>query len=102
MLIGHALKNALLEEVIVVGYLYQRLEKLGWSSRRILVTSALLRGAYHTYQGIGPGLANLVMGLVFGEWYRRTRRTMPLVIAHTAIDVFAFVGYALLQDLITT
>lgn len=102
VLIGHALKNALLEEVIVVGYLYQRLEKLGWSPRRILVASALLRGAYHTYQGIGPGLANLVMGLVFGEWYRRTRRTMPLVIAHTLIDVFAFVGYALLQDLITT
>ncbi len=38
------------------------------------------------------------MGLVFAEWYRRTRRTMPLVIAHTIIDVFAFVGYALLKD----
>ncbi|MDN5822585.1 MAG: CPBP family intramembrane metalloprotease, partial [Brachybacterium sp.] len=56
------------------------------------------RGAYHTYQGVGPGLANLVMGLVFGQWYRRTRRTLPLVIAHTLLDVFAFVGYALLQD----
>ena len=42
------------------------------------------------------------MGLVLGEWYRRTRRTLPLVVAHTLIDVFAFVGYALLQDLITT
>src|SRR5699024_12227739 len=48
-------------------------------------------------QGVGPGLANLGMGLVFGEWYRRTRRTLPLVVAHTLIDVFAFVGYALLQ-----
>ena len=44
----------------------------------------------------------VVMGLVFGEWYRRTRRTMPLVIAHTLLDVFAFVGYALLQDVIST
>ena len=102
VLVLHAVKNAVLEEVIVVGYLFQRLERLGWSGRRIIVVSALLRGAYHTYQGIGPGLANLVMGLVFGEWYRRTRRTMPLVIAHTLLDVFAFVGYALLQSVIST
>lgn len=102
VLILHALKNALVEEVIVVGYLYQRLERLGWSPRRILLASALLRGAYHTYQGVGPGLANLVMGLVFGEWYRRTRRTMPLVVAHTLIDVVAFLGYALLKDVLAT
>ncbi|MEO2098539.1 MAG: CPBP family intramembrane glutamic endopeptidase, partial [Brachybacterium sp.] len=56
--------------------------------------------AYHTYQGVGPGLANLVMGLVFGEWYRRTRRTMPLVVAHTLLDAAAFVGYALLKDVL--
>jgi len=102
VLVLHAVKNAVLEEVIVVGYLFQRLERLGWSPRRIIVVSALLRGAYHTYQGVGPGLANLVMGLVLGEWYRRTRRTMPLVIAHTLLDVVAFVGYALLQDVIAT
>lgn len=102
VLVLHALKNAVLEEVIVVGYLYQRLERLGWSGRRIVIASALLRGAYHTYQGVGPGLANLAMGIVFGEWYRRTRRTMPLIIAHTLLDVFAFVGYALLKDVIAT
>ncbi|MGO1389082.1 CPBP family intramembrane metalloprotease [Brachybacterium sp. JB7] len=102
VLVLHAVKNAVLEEVIVVGYLYQRLERLGWSGRRIIIASALLRGAYHTYQGVGPGLANLAMGLVFGEFYRRSRRTMPLIVAHTLIDVFAFVGYALLKSLIAT
>lgn len=102
VLVLHAVKNAVLEEVIMVGYLFQRLEKLGWSPRRIIVVSAVVRGAYHTYQGVGPGLANLAMGLVFGEWYRRTRRTMPLVIVHTLLDVFAFVGYALLRDIIST
>ena len=102
VLVLHAVKNAVLEEVIVVGYLYQRLERLGWSGRRIIIASALLRGAYHTYQGVGPGLANLAMGLVFGEFYRRSRRTMPLIVAHTLVDVFAFVGYALLKSLIAT
>ncbi|MDX5318693.1 MAG: CPBP family intramembrane metalloprotease domain-containing protein, partial [Actinomycetes bacterium] len=32
-------------------------------------------------------------GLVFNEYYRRSRRVMPLVVAHTLIDVVAFVGW---------
>lgn len=102
VLVLHALKNAVLEEVLVAGYLTLRLEKLGWGARRIILASAVLRGAYHLYQGIGPGVANLVMGLVFATWFRRTRRTMPLIVAHTVIDVVAFVGYALLADVIST
>jgi membrane protease YdiL (CAAX protease family) len=37
----------------------------------------------------------MVMGLVFGWVYLRWRRVMPLVIAHTLLDTFAFVGYPL-------
>ncbi|PZP17726.1 MAG: CPBP family intramembrane metalloprotease domain-containing protein [Brachybacterium faecium] len=102
VLVLHALKNALVEEVIVAGYLVLRLEQLGWKPVAIVAASALLRGLYHLYQGIGPGLANMLMGVVFAEWFRRTRRTMPLVIAHTLLDVVAFVGYALLRDYIST
>lgn len=102
VLVLHAVKNAVVEEVIVVGYLTVRLERLGWGPRRILLASALLRGSYHLYQGIGPGLANMAMGVVFGLWFQRTRRTMPLIIAHTILDVVAFVGYALLKDVIST
>jgi membrane protease YdiL (CAAX protease family) len=96
VLVLSALQNALLEEVIVVGYLMERLRELRWRTPAILVTSALLRGSYHLYQGIGPFVGNVVMGLVFAEYYRRKRRTMPLVVAHTVLDVVAFVGYALL------
>ena len=102
VLVLHALKNALVEEVIVAGYLVLRLEQLGWKPVAIVAASAVLRGLYHLYQGIGPGLANMLMGVVFAEWFRRTRRTMPLVIAHTLLDVVAFVGYALLRDYIST
>ena len=89
-----ALKNGLLEEVVVVGYLVERLETIGWSGRRVVVLSAVLRGCYHLYQGVGPGIGNLVMGLVMAGYYRRTRRTWPLVVAHSLLDVVAFVGYA--------
>ncbi|QCB95494.1 CPBP family intramembrane metalloprotease [Cellulomonas shaoxiangyii] len=98
VLVLAALQNALLEEVVAVGYLMERLRDLRWSTPAIIVASALLRGSYHLYQGWGPFVGNVVMGLVFAEYYRRRRRVMPLVVAHTALDVVAFVGYALLPD----
>ena len=98
MLILAALQNAILEEVIVVGYLMTRLKQLRWGVGATIVASAALRASYHLYQGVGPGLGNFLMGLIFGYWFHRTRRVMPLVIAHTVIDVVAFVGYLLLAD----
>ncbi|WP_421735456.1 CPBP family intramembrane glutamic endopeptidase [Cellulomonas sp.] len=90
-----ALQNALLEEVIVVGYLMERLRELRWSAPAIVVASALLRGSYHLYQGWGAFVGNAIMGLLFAEYYRRKRRVMPLVMAHTIMDMVVFVGYAL-------
>lgn len=98
MLILAAVKNAVLEEVIVVGYLMTRLRQLRWGTPAAIVAAAALRGSYHLYQGVGPGIGNFVMGLVFGYWFHRTKRVMPLVIAHALIDIVAFVGYLLLAD----
>jgi uncharacterized protein len=96
MLIAAAFANGWAEEVIVVGYLLNRLDQLGVNPVRAVVASSLLRGAYHLYQGFGAGVGNFVMGLVFGYAYRRWGRLWPLIIAHGVIDVVAFVGYALL------
>ena len=93
-----AVGNAIAEEVLVVAYFMTRLRRLGMSEAGVLASSALLRGAYHLYQGFGAGLGNLVMGLVFGRWYQKTSRVWPLVVAHALIDMVAFVGYALLSD----
>lgn len=101
ILIGHSVANAIAEEVLVVAYLLTRLRDLGWSNRSALVSSAVLRGSYHLYQGLGGGVGNIVMGLVFGYYWQRTGRVWPLVIAHATIDIVAFVGYALLRDRLT-
>nr|WP_297429555.1 CPBP family intramembrane glutamic endopeptidase [uncultured Actinotalea sp.] len=98
VLILAALQNSLLEEVVAVGYLVERLEELRWGVPAILAASALLRGAYHLYQGPGMAVGNVVMGVVFGWYYLKRRRVMPLVVAHTALDVVAFVGYAALPE----
>ncbi|SCL22031.1 CAAX protease self-immunity [Micromonospora nigra] len=96
VLILAAVQNSLLEEVIVVGYLTTRLRQLQWRVGAIVATSALLRASYHLYQGFGAFVGNAVMGVVFSLFYLRTRRVMPLVVAHAVLDIFAFVGYALL------
>jgi membrane protease YdiL (CAAX protease family) len=94
VLVLSAAQNAILEEVLVAGYLLHRLRQLGWSDNRALLVSALLRGSYHLYQGFGGFAGNVAMGLVFGRLYQRWGRVTPLVVAHTLIDVVAFVGYA--------
>jgi membrane protease YdiL (CAAX protease family) len=97
VLVAAALQNGLLEEVIAVGYLGDRLTRLGWRPWAWIAASALLRGSYHLYQGFGPFFGNVAMGLVFAWFYNRQRRVMPLVIAHTLIDVVAFIGPGLLH-----
>jgi membrane protease YdiL (CAAX protease family) len=96
VLVLSAVQNALLEEVVVLGYLMLRLRQLGWSTRSAITVSALVRGSYHLYQGVGGFVGNAVMGVVFGWLYHRWGRVGPLVVAHSLIDIVAFVGYALL------
>ncbi len=96
VLIASAVQNSVLEEVIVVGFLLRRLDQLGWSPLGALTASALLRGTYHLYQGIGGFFGNVAMGVIFVWLYRRWGRVMPLVVAHALIDIVAFVGYGLL------
>jgi len=95
VLILSALRHAVVEEVIVVGYLLDRFGKFGWSVPLAIFTSAMLRGSYHLYQGFGPFIGNFVMGVVFAWLYTRTKRVMPLVIAHALLDIVAFVGFSL-------
>ena len=95
VLILSAVRHGIVEEVIVVGYLLDRLGKLGWSTPLAIFASSMLRGSYHLYQGFGPFIGNAVMGVVFALVYTRTRRVMPLVIAHALLDTVAFVGFSL-------
>lgn len=97
VLLLRAVMNGILEEVVMLGYLFTRWRQSGGGVVAILVGSALVRGGYHLYQGFGGFIGNAVMGVVFGLIYLRTKRVMPLVICHALLDIFAFVGYALLE-----
>jgi membrane protease YdiL (CAAX protease family) len=97
VLLLSALENAVLEETLVVGYLLHRLRQLGWGDYPALVTSAVLRGSYHLYQGVPAFFGNAVMGLIFGRVYQLRGRTAPLIVAHFLMDAVAFVGWVYLH-----
>lgn len=96
VLVLAAAENAVLEEYVVLGFVLVRLRQLGFGDTAAIGLAALLRGSYHLYQGLGGFVGNLAMGLLFGLLYRRWGRIMPFVVAHTLLDVGAFVGYAAL------
>ncbi|GAA2020550.1 type II CAAX endopeptidase family protein [Terrabacter terrae] len=97
VLVMAAVENALLEEVVMVGYLFTRWRQTGWGWPLVIGVSALIRGSYHLYQGFGGFAGNIVMGLVLGLVFVRTRRVMPLVVCHALLDTVAFVGYSVLK-----
>lgn len=90
VLVLSAIRAGVLEEVVLNGYLIGRLQKIGLGPWAAIVLSALLRGAYHAYQGFGPFLGNFAMGLLFGWVYKKYGRVAPLVVAHALIDIAAF------------
>ncbi|RAV32532.1 CPBP family intramembrane glutamic endopeptidase [Corynebacterium heidelbergense] len=96
LVILNAWANGFAEELVVVAWLCTRMRQLrvpwGW----VFAASAVLRGSYHLYQGPSAGVGNVVMGLVFVWWYRRTGRVWPLIVAHGLIDTVAFAGSGLL------
>jgi membrane protease YdiL (CAAX protease family) len=96
-LVLNAAAAALLEEIIVLGYLITRLQQLRWSPAAAIVASAALRGGYHLYQGWGGFAGNLLMGLFFGVLFVRWRRTWPFVVAHFTLDMAAGIGFILFR-----
>jgi membrane protease YdiL (CAAX protease family) len=96
VLVLSAVQDGILEEVLVLGYLISRLRLLGLRPGSAIAISAVLRGSYHLYQGIGPFFGNVIMGVIFGALFLRWRRANPMIIAHALINTVAFVGYTLL------
>lgn len=93
VLVMGATQAALLEEVVVLGYLTTRLRQIGASPYAALAASSLLRGSYHLYQGWGGFLGNAILGAIFGILFLRRGRLWPMVIAHFLLDFGAGVGY---------
>jgi len=82
--------NATFEEGFVVGYLLKAVEHEGVVFAVGL--SVLIRLLYHTYQGPIAILSVLPLGITFGLVYWRIKQLSPLILAHAALDLLAFMS----------
>ena len=85
LIIAVSIVNPLFEEFFVSGYLITTLEQ--WRHPWIAINvSVTVRWLYHLYQG-PPGVVPILpIGFVFAQWYDRTGRLWPLVVAHALFD----------------
>lgn len=95
VLLLSAARHAVLEEVVMLAFLFAYGKALRLAPWAIIIASALLRGSYHLYQGLGPFIGNALMGAVFGWFYLKYGRVMPLVIAHFLLDAVGFLAGSL-------
>jgi len=87
--IAFVLVNPFFEELIVRAYAMSEVMGLGGSRALAVVVSVALQVSYHLYQGAARSIAVAATFTVFSIYFVRTRRILPVVIAHFCIDALA-------------
>ena len=77
--------TAVTEEMLVNGYLVTRLGQLGWTPRRSLVLSLILRTSYHVYYGLGF-LLTVPFGFFVTRSFQKHHKLNRPIVAHFLFD----------------
>lgn len=88
----HSLQAGFLEEIVVLAFLVTTLEQARRPRGEVIAVALILRTSYHIYYG--PGVIGvLVWASVFLWLYLRLRTVVPLIVVHSAWDIFATLAY---------
>jgi membrane protease YdiL (CAAX protease family) len=87
--------NPVFEEMIVRAFFMSEIMALTESSTLAVFLSTVVQTSYHIYQGIPYALSAGVIFLIFSAYYARTRRIVPIIVAHFITDLVAHYSYAL-------
>jgi len=79
--------NGFTEELAMRSYLIPRLSKLTGSDVVAVILTSALFAIYHMYQGRCGIISALLIGIILGSYFVRTRRFWPIAIAHIFMDV---------------
>jgi membrane protease YdiL (CAAX protease family) len=88
------LLNPFHEELIVRGFLITEVEALYNNSALAIFISVLIQSSYHLYQGLAAALLHASTFWLFSIYFVRTRRILPVVMAHLFLDVSALAAFA--------
>lgn len=86
--------NPFHEELLVRAFLITEMEGLYHSTLLAVLVSVSLQTSYHLYQGPQAALSHVPTFLVFSWYYVRTRRILPVILAHLLLDASALAVYA--------
>jgi membrane protease YdiL (CAAX protease family) len=81
--------NPFFEELIVRAYLMTEVFDLTRSSKLSVAASVLVQSSYHLYYGWTGAISLSFPFLVFALYYIRSRRALPVIIAHGFFDLYA-------------
>lgn len=91
LMLVFSLVNPIFEEVLVRAFGIDAISTLTKQKWVAVLAVLLLQVGYHLYQGISNALLISAMMLFFSIYYVKTRRVMPLVLAHAYFDLLATV-----------
>jgi membrane protease YdiL (CAAX protease family) len=89
------LVNPVFEEMIVRAFVISETIALTESSTLAVLLSTLIQTSYHIYQGLPYALSVGIIFLIYSLYYVRTRRIVPIIVAHFIADLVAHYSYAL-------
>jgi membrane protease YdiL (CAAX protease family) len=87
------LLNPFFEELLVRAFLISEMEALYRGTMLAVVISVALQTSYHLYQGLPAALSHIPAFLLFSLYFVRTRRILPVILAHMLMDVSALAIY---------
>jgi membrane protease YdiL (CAAX protease family) len=86
------LLNPWFEELIVRAYLMTEVRELTGSRTLAVALSVTLQTSYHLYYGWAIASSMGTGFLLFSIYYERTRRAVPIVIAHEVLDLLGLIA----------
>jgi membrane protease YdiL (CAAX protease family) len=89
--IPFALLNPFFEELIVRAYLMTEILDLTRSSILAIAVSVAVQFSYHLYYGWTGAISLSFQFLIFAVYYARSRRILPIIVAHGLFDIYGLV-----------
>jgi membrane protease YdiL (CAAX protease family) len=81
--------NPFFEELVVRAYLMSEVFALTGSRARAILTSVVVQSSYHLYYGWAGAISLSFLFLTFALYYMRSRRALPIIVAHGLFDLYA-------------
>ena len=89
--IPFTLMNPFFEELLVRAYLMTEIVELTGSSALAIAVSVAVQTSYHLYYGWSGALSLAFLFLAFALYFARSRRALPVVVAHGVFDIYGLV-----------